>query len=217
MSQVVIIDYGSGNLHSASKAFQRAADIVEGSIDIVVTSDPEVLVRADRVVLPGVGAFSDCRAGLYAVPGLMDALEETVLSRARPFFGICVGMQLMASFGHEHGVHPGFDWIPGIVEPVEPLDPALKIPHMGWNSLNAINEHPVLRGITLGEAGYHGYFVHSYHFCSKHRKDIVAETSYGGPITAMVGRANMIGTQFHPEKSQQLGLQVIANFLNWTP
>lgn len=217
MQQVAIIDYGSGNLHSAAKAFERAARDSGSDRRIVVTSDPEVVRSADRVVLPGVGAFADCKRGLEAVPGMREALEEAVRGKGRPFLGICVGMQLLATRGLEHGVTEGLGWIGGEVRAIAPNDPALKIPHMGWNTLQAVREHALLRGLPTGPDGLHAYFVHSYHLVVADRADVVAETDYGGPVTAMVAHGNIAGTQFHPEKSQTLGLGLIANFLTWTP
>ena len=214
---VVIVDYGSGNLHSAAKAFERAARESHHDQPILVTADPDAIRRADRVVLPGVGAFADCRRGLEAVDGMTDALEETVHRRARPFFGICVGMQLMAERGREHGVTDGLGWIAGEVDRITPSDLSLKIPHMGWNTLDPVRAHPLLDGIAVGPDGLHAYFVHSYQLTPSDRADLVAEADYGGPVTAIVGRDNMIGTQFHPEKSQKLGLKLIANFLKWSP
>jgi len=214
---VAIVDYGSGNLHSAAKAFERAARDSGHDQPIAVTSDPAAIAAADRVVLPGVGAFADCRRGLDDIPGMIDALEETVLKRGRPFFGICVGMQLMADVGREHRVTPGLGWIAGEVDRIAPADAALKIPHMGWNTLNMLKPHPLLADIPIGPDGLHAYFVHSYHFRTAQRADLVAEADYGGPLTAIVGRDNIVGTQFHPEKSQRLGLKLIANFLKWTP
>lgn len=217
MQQVAIIDYGSGNLHSAAKAFERAARDSGSDRRIVVTSDPEVVRSADRVVLPGVGAFADCKRGLEAVPGMREALDEAVRGKGRPFLGICVGMQLLATRGLEHGVTEGLGWIGGEVRAIAPNDPALKIPHMGWNTLQAVREHALLRGLPTGPDGLHAYFVHSYHLVVADRADVVAETDYGGPVTAMVAHGNIAGTQFHPEKSQTLGLGLIANFLTWTP
>lgn len=217
MAHAAIIDYGSGNLHSATKSFERAAREADSDIQIRLTADPDVVRAADRVVLPGVGAFADCRAGLLAVEGMMEALEETVRHKGRPFLGICVGMQLMATRGLEHGQTPGFDWIGGEVRAITPSDKSLKIPHMGWNTLTVINPHPLLGGIETGAQGLHAYFVHSYHLAARDRGDVVAETGYGGPVTAMVARDNLAGTQFHPEKSQTLGLKLIANFLDWRP
>jgi imidazole glycerol-phosphate synthase subunit HisH len=214
---VAIVDYSSGNLHSAAKAFERAAH--EAGLDqpITVTQDPAVVARADRVVLPGVGAFADCRRGLDAVPGMVDALEEAVRQRGRPFFGICVGMQLMAERGLEYEVKKGLDWIAGEVDRITPSDASLKIPHMGWNTLNVTRPHPLLAGLELGPNGRHAYFVHSYQLKPGNRADLIAEADYGGAVTAVVGRDNIVGTQFHPEKSQKLGLELITNFLKWTP
>jgi glutamine amidotransferase len=214
---VAIIDYGSGNLHSAQKAFERAAREAGLAADIAVTADPDAVRRAERIVLPGVGAFADCRAGLDAVPGMVEALEETVRRGGRPFLGICVGMQLMAERGLEYVTTQGLGWIPGDVALIEPSDPALKIPHMGWNTLEALREHALLDGIPTGPQGLHAYFVHSYHLQAREPADVVARTEYGGPVTAIVGRDNVAGTQFHPEKSQKLGLALIANFLRWRP
>jgi glutamine amidotransferase len=214
---VAIVDYGSGNLHSAAKAFERAARESGHGEPIVVTSDPAKVAAADRVVLPGVGAFADCRRGLDEIPGMIDALNETVQKRGRPFFGICVGMQLMADLGRENQVTKGLGWIPGEVDRIAPSDTSLKIPHMGWNTLNMRKPHALLDEIPLGPDGLHAYFVHSYELKTAHPADLVAQADYGGPLTAIVGRDNMVGTQFHPEKSQKLGLRLIANFLNWKP
>jgi glutamine amidotransferase len=214
---VTIVDYGSGNLHSAAKAFERAAREAGLAQPIVVTSDPDAVRRADRVVLPGVGAFADCRRGLDAVPGMVEALEQAVRRQGRPFLGICVGAQLMAERGLEYEVVEGLGWIPGEVGKLAPTDASLKIPHMGWNTLNALRPHALLDGIATGPDGLHAYFVHSYHFKPAQRADLVAEADYGGPVTAIVGRDTMVGTQFHPEKSQRLGLKLIANFLKWKP
>jgi imidazole glycerol-phosphate synthase subunit HisH len=214
---VAIIDYGSGNLHSAAKAFERAARECGMSQPIAVTSDPAAVRNADRVVLPGVGAFADCRRGLEGVAGMMEALNETIGRNGRPFLGICVGMQLMADRGREYVVTEGMGWIPGEVCRISPDDPQLKIPHMGWNTLEARRPHPLLEGIPLGPAGLHAYFVHSYHLQVKDPADLVADSDYGGAVTAVVGRDNYAGTQFHPEKSQKLGLALIANFLKWKP
>jgi glutamine amidotransferase len=211
-----IIDYGSGNLHSALKAFERAAADVAGG-DVLLTSDPDVVRRAERIVLPGVGAFADCKRGLEAVPGMIEALGEAVLQTGRPFLGICVGMQLMASRGLEHQVTQGLGWIPGDVVAIEPKDPALRIPHMGWNTLTVLRPHALLDGIPTGDAGLHAYFVHSFQFLPAEAAHVIAQTEYGGPVVAMVGRDNIAGTQFHPEKSQKLGLALIAHFLRWRP
>ena len=214
---VVIVDYGSGNLHSAAKAFERAAREEGLAQSIVVTRDPHEVARADRVVLPGVGAFADCRRGLDAVGGMVEALNESVRARGRPFLGICVGMQLMAERGREYEVTQGLGWVSGEVERITPSDPDLKIPHMGWNTLDTRRPHPLLDGIPVGPKGQHAYFVHSFHLKPAARGDLIAEADYGGPVTAVVGRDTMVGTQFHPEKSQRLGLRLIANFLKWKP
>lgn len=214
---VAIIDYGSGNLHSAAKAFECAARELDVPPSIVVTSDPEVVAKADRIVLPGVGAFADCRAGLDALDGMVAALDEAVRQKARPFFGICVGMQLMATRGREYVTTAGLDWIAGDVEKIAPSDPALKIPHMGWNTLNVARPHAMLADLPLGEDGRHAYFVHSYHLHAADAADVVARADYGGPVTAIVARDSAFGTQFHPEKSQRFGLALIGNFLRWAP
>jgi glutamine amidotransferase len=214
---VAIVDYGSGNLHSAAKAFERAARESGHDQPIVVTGDPNEVARAERIVLPGVGAFADCRRGLDAVPGMVDALEENVRKKGKPFLGICVGMQLMAERGREYQVTPGLGWISGEVDRITPKDTSLKIPHMGWNTLSVTKPHALLDGIPTGNDGLHAYFVHSFELRPERRDDLVAETEYGGPLTAIVGRDNMVGTQFHPEKSQKLGLALIANFLKWKP
>ena len=210
---VAIVDYGSGNLRSAAKAFERMAAETGTGQDVVVSSDPDVVRRAGRIVLPGVGAFADCRAGLLAVDGMMDALTESVIGRGRPFLGICVGMQLMATAGLEHGRHEGFGWIPGQVEAIRPAN-GLKVPHMGWNELVIAAAHPLFAGIADGR---HAYFVHSYHLHCDKAAEVMARAEYGGTITAAVGRDNLFGTQFHPEKSQATGLRLIANFLAWRP
>ena len=217
MTTVVIIDYGSGNLHSAAKAFERAARETGGGSTITVSSNAKDVLSATRIVLPGVGAFADCKRGLDAVPGMRDALEHTVRRQGRPFLGICVGMQLLADRGLEHTTTDGLGWIPGEVRVLQPKDPTLKIPHMGWNTIDANRPHALLEGIDTGPNGLHAYFVHSYHLAAQDRATVVAETDYGGPVTAIVGRDNIAGTQFHPEKSQTLGLKLIANFLNWKP
>ncbi len=214
---LAIIDYGSGNLHSAAKAFERAARDSGRDTPVLVTSDPDDLRKAERIVLPGVGAFKDCRDGLKAVPGMWETLEEQVMARAKPFLGICVGMQLMASRGLEHDVTEGFGWIPGDVKPISPRDPSFKIPHMGWNTLDSRRPHALLNGIALGENGLHAYFVHSYHLDARDAAHVVATTDHGTTVTAVVGRDNIAGTQFHPEKSQALGLSLLANFLAWRP
>jgi glutamine amidotransferase len=209
----VLIDYESGNLHSAEKAFQRMARET-GAGEVIVTSSPEDVSRADRIVLPGDGAFPACRRALVDRTGLYEAMVEAVERNGRPFLGICVGMQLMASTGHEYEEVPGLGWIDGDVVRIEPSDPALKVPHMGWNDLVIDRPHPVLDGIGTGE---HAYFVHSYHMRVRHGADRLAHCDYGGEITAIVGRGTMVGTQFHPEKSQAAGLRLIANFLAWRP
>ena len=212
--KVAIIDSGSGNLRSAAKAFERAA-VEDGiAVRVEVTNEPEAVARADRLVLPGVGAFADCRRGLAAVPGLEAALRETAITRARPFLGICVGMQLMADRGREFETIAGLGWIAGEVVAIAPRDPTLKIPHMGWNEIEPRAPHPLLAGLG---AGAHAYFVHSYHFRLAEPADLVAVTDYGGPLTAMIGHGNLAGTQFHPEKSQEAGLRLIGNFLRWRP
>ena len=214
---IAIVDYGSGNLHSAAKAFERAAHDAGLDQPIVVTADPAAVARADRVVLPGVGAFADCRRGLDAVDGMTAALDEAVRKKGRPFFGICVGMQLLAERGREYEVTDGLGWIAGEVDRIAPNDPNLKIPHMGWNTLNVARSHPLLDGLEFGPEGRHAYFVHSYQLKPSQRADLLAEADYGGAVTAIVARDNIVGTQFHPEKSQRLGLALIANFLQWKP
>ena len=214
---VAIIDYGSGNLKSAAKAVERAASDNSINTPVLVTADPAVVRAAARVILPGVGAFADCRAGLDAVPGMVEALTDAVKGHGVPFLGICVGMQLMASRGLEKTITHGLDWIGGDVGLIEPKDPACKIPHMGWNTLTVHRPHPLLAGLATGDDGLHAYFVHSYHLVCADPADVVATTDYAGPVTAMVGRDNIVGTQFHPEKSQALGLGLIANFLRWRP
>ena len=215
--KTVIIDYGSGNLHSAHKAFERAVADNGIKADIVVSSRPEDVAKADHIVLPGVGAFKDCRNGLMAVDGMREALQQRVITGGFPFLGICVGMQLMATRGLEHDVTEGLGWIAGDVKHIEPSDPSLKVPHMGWNTLKAHADHPVLQGIETGETGLHAYFVHSYHLQCTLPEDLIATADYGGAVTAMAGYDNLVGTQFHPEKSQALGLRLIANFLRWKP
>ncbi|MEN3929639.1 imidazole glycerol phosphate synthase subunit HisH [Microvirga sp. W0021] len=220
---VVIVDYGSGNLHSAAKAFERANEEAGLKNQIIVSANPEVVRRAERIVLPGVGAFADCRRGLHAVDGMIEVLDEAVHKDKKPFLGICVGMQLLATRGLEYEISEGLNWISGSVKRIEPNDPSLKIPHMGWNTLwhnlhgRDMRPHKLFDGILAGEDGWHAYFVHSFHFAADNEDDIVAVTQYGGPITAAVARGNIAGTQFHPEKSQMLGLRFIANFLRWQP
>jgi glutamine amidotransferase len=212
---VAIVDYGSGNLRSAAKAFERAVAEAGLGDQVRVTAEPAEVLAADHIVLPGVGAFADCRRGLDAVPGMAEALRRAVCEEKRPFLGICVGMQLLADVGREHGEHAGLGWIHGEVERIAPDDPALKIPHMGWNELRlARPDHPLLAGIGDGA---HAYFVHSYAFVCADGADVLARVDYGGPVTAIIGRDNIVGTQFHPEKSQAVGLRLIANFLGWRP
>ena len=217
MMKTVIIDYGSGNLHSALKAFERAAadNGIQGRI--IVSNKADEVATADRIVLPGVGAFKDCRDGLNAVEGMREVLQQQVIARGRPFLGICVGMQLMATRGLEHQTTQGLGWVAGDVVRITPGDPDLKIPHMGWNTLKLHSDHPVMQDIATGENGLHAYFVHSYHLEPTLPEDLIATTGYGGAVTALVGYENLVGTQFHPEKSQELGLRLIANFLRWKP
>jgi glutamine amidotransferase len=212
--KVVLIDYGSGNLRSAAKSFERAAEMDGLGAKVIVTGNADEIASADRIVLPGVGAFKDCKAGLEAVDGLHEALNEAVLTKGRPFFGICVGMQLMADVGHEFGDTPGLGWVSGDVVALKPTDPTLKIPHMGWNNLQLVGDHALFDGIAPDA---HAYFVHSYQFVPKRREDVWAEVEYGGAVTAAVGHGNIFGTQFHPEKSQHVGLRIISNFLKWKP
>ena len=215
--RVAIIDYGSGNLRSATKAFERAAREAGVGASIELTDDAETVRGADRIVLPGVGAYADCRAGLDAVPGMVEAIEEVVTAKGRPFLGICVGMQLMSERGLEKTTTNGFGWIAGDVVEMTPDDPALKIPQIGWNTIDLVQPHPLFEGIPTGPDGLHAYFVHSYHLAAANAEDLLATTDYGGPVTAAVARDNMAGTQFHPEKSQKLGLALITNFLRWAP
>jgi imidazole glycerol-phosphate synthase subunit HisH len=212
--KVAIVDCGSGNLRSAAKAFERTAAENGIAAQIEVTNEPETVTSADRVVLPGVGAFADCRRGLATVPGLEAALHEAAIARARPFLGICVGMQLMADRGREFETVDGLGWIAGEVVAIAPCDAALKIPHMGWNEIEPRAAHPLLAGLG---AGVHAYFVHSYHFRLTDQADLVAVTDYGGPLAAIIAHGNLAGTQFHPEKSQETGLRLIGNFLRWRP
>ena len=215
--RVAIIDYGSGNLRSATKAFERAAREAGIAADIDLTADADRVRTADRVVLPGVGAYADCAAGLHAVDGMWEAVDEHVSLRGRPFLGICVGMQLMSQRGLEKTVSHGFGWIDGDVKEIEPADPTLKIPQIGWNTLSLTRPHPLFDGIQTGPDGLHAYFVHSYHLAATRPEELLATTDYGGAVTAAVARDNLVGTQFHPEKSQALGLALIANFLRWMP
>ncbi|EHK58804.1 imidazole glycerol phosphate synthase subunit HisH [Allomesorhizobium alhagi] len=215
--RVAIIDYGSGNLRSATKAFQRAAREAGIAAEIDLTADAGRVRSADRIVLPGVGAYADCRAGLAAVEGMDEAIEEVAIAKGRPFLGICVGMQLMSERGLEKTVTKGFGWIAGDVKEITPADPALKIPQIGWNTIHVKHAHPLFEGIATGDSGLHAYFVHSYHLDATDPAQVLAVTDYGGPVTAAVARDNLAGTQFHPEKSQALGLALIANFLRWRP
>ena len=215
--RVAIIDYGSGNLRSATKAFERAAREAGIDAEIDLTDDAERVATADRIVLPGVGAYADCRRGLDAVSGMAEAVIDVVEHKARPFLGICVGMQLMSSRGLEKTITQGFGWIKGDVKEMTPSDPCLKIPQIGWNTLDIRHPHALFDGIETGPDGLHAYFVHSYHLAADHGDDVIATTNYGGPMTAFVGRDNIAGAQFHPEKSQKLGLALIANFLRWKP
>lgn len=212
---IVVIDYGSGNLRSAAKAFEHAASDAHAAATVTVSADPDVVRRADRIVLPGQGAFADCKRGLDGVAGMVEALDEAVRRRAVPFLGICVGMQLLATSGHEHGVTPGLGWIPGDVVAIDVGDSGLKVPHMGWNDLRfESGGHPLFEGVTPGA---HVYFVHSYMMRCADPADLLATVDYGGPVTAAIGRDNMLGVQFHPEKSQAVGQALIRNFLRWTP
>ena len=215
--RVAIIDYGSGNLRSATKAFERAAREAGIKAEIDLTDRPDRVASADRIVLPGVGAYADCRRGLDAVDGMGEALTEAVERAARPFLGICVGMQLMSSRGLEKTTTQGFGWIKGDVVEIVPDDPALKIPQIGWNTLDLVKPHPLFDGIQTGTDGLHAYFVHSYHLAAENPDDLIATTSYGGAVTAFVASGNRAGAQFHPEKSQTLGLALISNFLRWKP
>ncbi|OJH46023.1 imidazole glycerol phosphate synthase subunit HisH [Paracoccus sp. SM22M-07] len=208
--RVALVDYDSGNLHSAEKAFQLMGR--DAGVDVIVTSDPEVAARADRIVLPGDGAFPACRTALGEVDGMAEAIQDAVITRGVPFMGICVGMQMLATTGHEYRETPGLNWIGGEIRAI--AAPNLKVPHMGWNDLVIDHPHPVLEGIATGD---HAYFVHSWQFQVTDPAHLLAHVEYGGPVTAVVGRDNIIGTQFHPEKSQQIGLRLIANFLRWNP
>lgn len=213
MSLIALVDYDSGNLHSAHKAFERMAHEA-GHGTVVVTSEPDVVAKADRIVLPGDGAFPACRKALSDMGGLAEAIVEAVEKDGKPFLGICVGMQMLATVGHEYEETAGFDWIGGEIVKITPADETLKVPHMGWNDLVIDNPHPVLDGIKTGD---HAYFVHSYHMKVSDPAQRIAHVDYAGDITAIVGRDNVVGTQFHPEKSQATGLRLIANFLNWKP
>ena len=211
--RAALIDYGSGNIASAAKALSRAAADTSGHT-IIVTADPDMVRKCERIILPGVGAFADCMRGLSAVPGMIEALNESVIQNGRPILGICVGMQLMATAGREFGVHKGLNWIAGEVVPLSPTDPALKIPHMGWNEIDLVQNHPVFADL---ESSANAYFVHSFEMKPTTPAHLLATTDYGGAITAAIGRDNIVGTQFHPEKSQAVGLKILGNFLNWAP
>ncbi|MGU3574046.1 imidazole glycerol phosphate synthase subunit HisH [Brucellaceae bacterium C25G] len=215
--RVAIIDYGSGNLRSVAKAFERAGSDVHSSIEIDVTSDAHRVASADYIVLPGVGAYADCKRGLALVPDMIETLQKTVVEQGRPFLGICVGMQLMADRGLEKEITQGLGWIAGDVREIKITDPNLKIPQIGWNKIHVKHPHPLFNGIPTGDDGLHAYYVHSYMFDVKNSEDVLATSEYGETVTAAVARDNMAGTQFHPEKSQALGLAFIANFLKWKP
>ena len=214
---VALIDYGAGNLRSAEKGLERVAHEIGRDQKILLTRDPDVVAKADRVVLPGDGAFPFCRRGVAAIDGMEEAIRDFVEVKGRPFLGICVGMQLLATRGLEHEPTDGFGWIDGVVKAIDPGPERLKVPHMGWNTMNLVNPHPVLDGLALGPDGLHAYFLHSYAFDVTHHADLVATADYGGRVTAIVARDNVVGTQFHPEKSQRLGLALLANFLKWAP
>ena len=214
---IAIIDYGAGNLRSAEKAFEHAIAETGSDESVVITSNPDIVARAERVVLPGDGAFADCRRNLDSIDGMIEAIDEAIDQRGRPFLGICVGLQLLATRGIEHGVTPGLGRISGEVRAVAPSDPALKVPHMGWNTLAARRDHVLFDGIQFGPEGWHAYFLHGFHLVAANDDDVAAVADYGGPVTAIVARGNVAGTQFHPEKSQVLGLKLIANFLRWKP
>lgn len=215
--RIALIDYGAGNLRSAEKAISIVATRLGIAAEVNLTSDPDIVRKAERIVLPGDGAFANCRENLLAVSGLDEALEEMVRQRGRPFLGICVGMQLLADCGHEARQTAGLGWIGGECVPICPSDPQLKVPHMGWNTLKPHRSHPLLEGLSLGDKGHHAYFLHSYHVLPRVADDVLASADYGGPITAVIAKDNIVGTQFHPEKSQALGLALIANFLKWRP
>jgi imidazole glycerol-phosphate synthase subunit HisH len=215
--KIALIDYGAGNIHSVQKALEVAANACDLKIDISVGANPDIILSADRIILPGDGAFADCVGHLRSIDDLSDALFEAVHIKARPFLGICVGMQLLATKGLELGETAGLGWLKGTVERIQPHDPKLKVPHMGWNTLDTRQEHPLLNGIELGANGLHAYFLHAYHFIPENLNDVTATADYGQAITAIVTKDNIIGTQFHPEKSQKLGSKLLQNFLNWTP
>jgi imidazole glycerol-phosphate synthase subunit HisH len=215
--RVALIDYGAGNLHSAGKALERAMTDAGIAGDVTITDDAKIMGAADRIVLPGDGAYTDCMTHLKAAPGMVDTLEKRVRRDGVPFLGICVGMQLLATQGTEYGVTKGLGWLPGSVDRIRPTDPALKVPHMGWNTLDEYKPHALTHGIALGERGLHAYFLHAYHLMADNENDVIARASYGAPVTAIVARDNIAGAQFHPEKSQKLGLALLANFLRWKP
>lgn len=215
--KIALIDYGAGNLHSCGKALERALTEIGASGTVSIGADPEVIARADRIVLPGDGAFRDCRENLAAVDGLEEALDEQTRVKGRPFLGICVGMQLLADIGEERGETRGLGWIPGRVVALDPAQRHLKVPHMGWNTLEKRRRHPVLDGLSFGDDGLHAYFLHGFHLLPAEDADLVATADYGGPVSAIIARGNVIGTQFHPEKSQALGIRLLANFLKWSP
>ncbi|PPD14271.1 MAG: imidazole glycerol phosphate synthase subunit HisH [Methylobacterium sp.] len=215
--RVALIDYGAGNLHSCGKALERALAANGQAGTVAVGADPAVIASADAIVLPGDGAFKDCRDELRSAPGVEEALHDAVRVKGRPFLGICVGMQLLADIGEERGETAGLGWIPGRVVALDPAERHLKVPHMGWNTLESRGSHPVLRDVPFGAGALHAYFLHSFHLLPKHADDLLAVADYGGPVSAIVGRENIVGTQFHPEKSQGLGLRLLQNFLAWRP
>jgi imidazole glycerol-phosphate synthase subunit HisH len=215
--RVALIDYGAGNLHSAGKALERAMTDAGIAGSVTITDDAKIVGEADRIVLPGDGAYADCMTHLTAAPGMVETLESRVRRDGVPFLGICVGMQLLATQGTEYGVTRGLGWLPGSVDRIRPSDAALKVPHMGWNTLDDHKPHALTHGIALGEQGLHAYFLHAYHLMADNENDVIARASYGAPVTAIVARDNIAGAQFHPEKSQKLGLALLANFLRWRP
>lgn len=215
--KLALIDYGAGNLHSCGKALERALAANGQTGEIYVGAEPDRIASADRIILPGDGAFRDCREALSAVDGLEDALAHAVKTKGRPFLGICVGMQLLADFGEERGETEGLGWIPGRVVALEPEKIGLKVPHMGWNTLTQTHPHAVLNGLALGSSGLHAYFLHSFHLLPAQPKDLVAIAEYGGRVSAIIARDNILGMQFHPEKSQVLGLGLLRSFLQWSP
>jgi imidazole glycerol-phosphate synthase subunit HisH len=215
--RIALIDYGAGNLHSAGKALERALADTGIPGEVTITDDARVAAAADRIVLPGDGAYADCMTQLKAAPGMVETLEKRVRQDGVPFLGICVGMQLLATQGTEYGVTRGLGWLPGSVDRIRPTDPALKVPHMGWNTLDDHKPHALTKGIALGPQGLHAYFLHAYHLTADNENDVVARASYGQPVTSIVARDNIAGAQFHPEKSQKLGLALLANFLRWKP